>query len=123
MPIIPGDMSSVRELELRNSTRFPLHFPLAVTIASEEHHGEVIDISAGGVLFQVGVAMQVESAVELAIELPCDALGLDSAVSVRCQARVVRCSAASGVAGHQVAVAIEEYRFERLYKSEHIALT
>ncbi len=107
-------MSSVIKLDLRNSTRFPLRCPVAVTIANDEYHAETVDISAGGVLLHSENSMDVGSTVEFSIELPSDGLGLDYPVSVKCQGRVVRRSAAAPAGGHHVAVVIDDYNFECL---------
>ena len=101
--------------DLRNSFRFPLHLPLTVKTPTEEHHAETIDISAGGVLFETEASIQVDSPVELTIEMPRDVLGTEHPVLVillKCQGWVVRCSEES--AGWRVAVAIAKYQFERI---------
>jgi len=100
------------KLDLRNSVRFSLHFRVTVTTLNEEYRAETIDISAGGVLFHTEASLGVGSSVECSIEMPSDVLGLDHAVLVRCQGRVVRCSTATCAAGQHVAVVIDEYYFE-----------
>jgi PilZ domain-containing protein len=107
-------MNPSRKLDLRNSVRLPLHFPATVTILKEEYRAETIDISAGGVLFQTEASLGVGSSVEFSIEMPRDVLGLDHAVLVRCQGRVVRCSTATCAAGPHLAVVIDEYYFESM---------
>jgi PilZ domain len=107
-------MNPSRRLDLRNSVRFPLHFPVTVTTLNEEHGAETIDISAGGVLFHTEASLGVGSSVECSIEIPSDVLGLDHAVLVKCQGRVVRCSTATCAAGQNVAVVIDEYYFESM---------
>jgi len=105
-------MSDGHKLDLRNSTRFPLHLPVTVTIAKKEYRAETIDISAGGVLLHTEAAMGVGSSVEFSIEMPSDVLGTDHAVQVNCQGRVVRTPPASRSAGQQVGVVIDEYSLE-----------
>ncbi len=105
-------MSAGHEFDLRNSTRFPLHLPVTLKTPSGEYHAKTTDISAGGILFQTEVAIEVGSAVEFAIEMPVDILGTTHPVLVMCAGRVVRCSEEG--AGRNIAVVIDEYRFERL---------
>jgi c-di-GMP-binding flagellar brake protein YcgR len=105
-------MNPSPKLDLRNSVRFPLHFPVTVTTLNEEYRAETIDISAGGVLFHTESSLAVGSSVECSIEMPGDALGLDHAVLVKCQGHVVRCSPATCAAGQHVAVVIDEYYFK-----------
>ena len=107
-------MNSGHRFDLRNSIRFPLHFPVAVTTADEEYRAETIDISAGGVLFHTEASMEVGSPVKFSIEMPSDVLESDDLVLVKCQGRVVRCSTACCAAGQHVAVVIDEYYFERV---------
>ncbi len=109
-----GAMNPSPKLDLRNSVRFPLHFPVTITTLNEEYRAETIDISAGGVLFHTDASLGVGSSVEFSIEMPSDVLGLDHGVLVKCQGRVIRCSTATCAAGQHVAVAIDEYYFERM---------
>jgi len=105
-------MSAGRQSDLRNAFRFPLHLPVTLKTQEEEYHAKTVDISAGGMLFLTQSAIPVGSAVEFTIELPEDVLASDRPVLVRCQGRVVRCS--DDVSGRSVAVAIDEYHFERV---------
>jgi c-di-GMP-binding flagellar brake protein YcgR len=107
-----GPMSPSPKLDLRNSVRFPLYFPVTVTTLNEEYRAETIDISAGGVLLHTEASLGVGSSVEFSIEIPSDVLGLDHVVLVRCQGRVVRCSTAPCAAGQHVALVIDEYYFD-----------
>jgi len=104
-------MSSGHQSDLRNSLRFPLHLQVTLKTPTEEYRAETIDISAGGILFHTLAVIEVGSPVEFTIEMPADSLGTDRPVLVRCQGRVVRCTDES--AGRNVAVAIDEYQFER----------
>lgn len=104
-------MTSGRQLDLRNSLRFPLHLPVTLKTPTQEYCAKTIDISAGGILFHTEAAIQVDSSVEFTIEMPGEALGIDHPVPVKCQGRVVRSS--EDPSGRSVAVVIDEYEFER----------
>jgi c-di-GMP-binding flagellar brake protein YcgR len=97
---------------LRNSTRFPLRLQVTLKTATEEYRAKTIDISAGGILFHTEAAIQVDTPVQFTIDIPKEALGTERPVLVKCQGRVVRCS--EDASGRSVAVAIDEYEFERL---------
>lgn len=98
--------------DLRNAIRFPLHLPVTLKTANEEHRVETIDISAGGILFRSETEVEVGSAVEFTVAMPGDFLGSEKDVLVKCHGRVVRCS--KEPTGGSVAVVIDEYKFERL---------
>lgn len=104
-------MRSGHHLNLRNSLRFPLHVPVTLTTATEKYRATTINISAGGILFRTESAIQVDSLVQFTIEMPGEDLGAESPVLVKCQGRVVRCS--EDGSGRNVAVAIDEYQFQR----------
>ena len=78
----------------------------------KEYTAKTIDISAGGILFHTDAPIQVDSLVEFTIEMPGTALAVDHPVLLKCQGRVVRCS--EEATGRNVAVAIDEYQFERI---------
>ena len=56
--------------------------------------------------------IEVGALVEFAIEMPAEILGSNQRVLVKCQGRVVRCSAER--IGRTVAVVIDVYHFERI---------
>ena|ERR1035438_4888622 len=105
-------MGSGRQLDLRNSLRFPLHLQVTLKTPTREYTAKTIDISAGGMLFHTEAGMEVGSPVEFTIEMPGDVLGTQHAVLVKCQGRVVRCS--EDASGRNAAVVIDEYHFERI---------
>lgn len=105
-------MSSGRQSDFRNSVRFPLHLQVALKTPTAEYQAETRDISSGGILFYSESEIAVGSTVEFTIRMPGDVLGDEQDVLVKCEGRVVRC-APEGT-GRSVAVAIDEYRFERL---------
>jgi len=105
-------MSSGHQSEQRNSLRFPLHLQVTLKTPTEEHRAQTVDISAGGALFLTDACIPVDSPVEFTIEMPKEVVGAEHPVLVKCQGRVVRCSAEA--AGRTVAVIIDEYQFERI---------
>ena len=105
-------MTASRQSDLRNSIRFPLHLQVTLKTPKGEYHARTIDISAGGILFHLESDIDVGSTVEFTIEMPGEMLGSDQRVLVRCQGRVVRCSADQ--TWRNVAVVIDEYHFERI---------
>ena len=105
-------MSPEPHPDLRNAVRFPLHLPVTLKTATDEHQAETIDISAGGLLFRSQTEIDVGSAVEFTVAMPGEVLGSDRDVLVKCQGRVVRCS--TDATGRSIAVVIDEYKFERL---------
>lgn len=103
---------SSRQPDLRNSVRFPLHLPVILKTPGGEFEAKTNDISAGGILFHLDSEIEVGAPVEFTVEMPAEMLGSDLRVLVKCQGRVVRCSADN--AGCNVAVVIDEYHFERV---------
>lgn len=103
-------MNSGPELDLRNAIRFPLHLQGTLKTGTNECQVHTLNISAGGALIRTEFCIEAESTVEFSIEMPGASFGLDHPVVVACRGRVVRCSDVR--VGHEVAVAIDEYRFE-----------
>lgn len=104
-------MSSGQKHDFRNAVRFPLHLPVTLRVSAEEYHAETRDISAGGILFYTETPIALGSAVQFTIRMPGETLGAEKDVRVMCEGRVVRCSGEN--TGQIVAVAIDEYQFER----------
>jgi hypothetical protein len=104
-------MSCGQKPELRNAVRFPLHLSVALRTPKGECQAETRDISAGGILFFTHAEIAVDSVVQFTIRMPGETLGAAEDVLVQCDGRVVRSSDEGS--GRIVAVAIDEYRFER----------
>jgi len=104
-------MSDGQRTDFRNAVRFPLHLSVALKTPTAEYEAETLDISAGGVLFFTQAVIEVGSAVQFTIRMPGDVLGACGDVLVECEGRVVRCYEEGS--GRNIAVAIDEYRFER----------
>jgi len=105
-------MSSGQNPDFRNAVRFPLHLSVTLETPAAEYRAETRDISSGGILFYTEAAVALGSVVKFTIRMPGDVLGAEKDVLVKCEGRVVR-SFPEG-AGRCVAVAIDEYQFERL---------
>jgi hypothetical protein len=105
-------MSSGQKPDFRNAVRFPLHLSVVLKTGTEEYHAETRDISAGGILFHTEAAIAVGTVLHFTIRMPGAVLGAEQDVVVNCEGRVVRC--AEEGAGRNIAVAIDEYHFERL---------
>ena len=97
--------------EMRSAVRFPLKLPIAVKTEVQEVQAETLDISAGGVLFEIDVDMTVGSNIEFSISIPAGVIGAPSDVMVSGAGRVVRCAPDEG--RKSVAAVIDEYRVER----------
>lgn len=104
-------MSCGQKPDLRNAVRFPLHLSVALKTPMGECQAETRDISAGGILFFTHAEIAVDSVVQFTIRMPGETLGAAEDVLVQCDGRVVRSSDEGS--GRIVAVAIDEYRFER----------
>jgi PilZ domain len=104
-------MTSGHKFDLRNSLRFPLHLQVTLKTSTEEYYAKTRDVSAGGILFHTEGVIEVNTPVQFTIEMPGEALGACRPVLVNCQGRVVRCTPET--TGQSVAVAIDEYDFER----------
>ncbi len=107
-----SDMPAGRQSDLRNSVRFPLHLQVTLRTDNGEYRATTIDISAGGILFQIESEIEAGSRVEFEIEMPIDVSGVQRPVGVICAGRVVRCTGEGS--GRSVAVVIDEYRFKRM---------
>jgi hypothetical protein len=104
-------MSCGQRPDFRNAERFPLRLVVTLQTPLEECQAETRDISAGGILFFTEARIAVGSAVRFTIRMPGETLGAEDDVLVACEGRVVR-STEDG-SGRLIAVAIDEYRFER----------
>ena len=104
-------MSSGQKPDFRNAIRFPLHLPVALRTDSGEYQAETRDISAGGIMFFTQAEITVGAVVQFTIRMPGETLGAAQDVLVQCDGRVVRNTEEGS--GRVVAVAIDEYRFER----------
>ena len=107
-----GNLSTARQIEMRNSRRFPLHLQVTLKTSTGVYRAKTINISAGGILFKTEAAFRVGSVLRLKIEIPREIVGTEHAIFVNCEGRVVRRSEDSS--GWNVAVVIDEYEFNGL---------
>lgn len=107
--------SAGHQSDLRNSIRFPLHLQVTLRTPTGEYRATTTDISAGGILFHIDSPLEIGSAVEFAIDMPIEVAGTTHPVLVLCLGRVVRCSEEQ--VGQSIAVAIDEYRFQRIERA------
>jgi hypothetical protein len=97
--------------DMQSAVRFPIKLPISVKSESGESQTETQNISANGVLFQVDSEMPLGAMVDFTISLPAEVVGAEADVQLDCRGRVVR---SSNEGGHRdVAVVIDEYRFDR----------
>lgn len=99
-------------IELRSAVRFPLHLPVSVKSANQEHTGETADISAAGALLALDTELTPGSQIEFTLMMPPELLGQTAPVQVRCVGRVVRTTYEEGRCC--TAAIIDEYHFEKL---------
>ena len=110
MAVVPKKMhASAPVQEVRCAVRFPLSLPVVVHSARREHVALTCNVSASGVLFEMGSALRVGERIAFSLRMPGGILGTSHDVLVDCTGRVVRCSKSQ--AQSQVAATIDEYRF------------
>ncbi|WP_420239559.1 PilZ domain-containing protein [Telmatobacter bradus] len=95
--------------EVRCAVRFPLSLPVVVLIDGEEMPAVSRNVSASGVLFEIGQTVPVGSAIQFTLRMPGQILGTKHDVLVHCAGRVVRCSLSQNL--YLAASTIDEYRF------------
>lgn len=95
--------------EVRCAVRFPLSLPVVVKSGQHEHIALTRNVSASGVLFEMGNALRVGDSIAFSLRMPGAVLGTPHDVLVDCRGRVVRCSKSQ--AQSQVAATIDEYQF------------
>jgi hypothetical protein len=103
----------VQTVELRQKIRCAVRFPLSLPVVLFTHDGEVKaetrNVSANGVLFDLGACLPVGEDIRFSMRMPGGALGSTHDVMVRCSGRVVRCSSTQG--HFHAAATIDEYQF------------
>jgi len=104
-------MSSSPKTDFRNAERFPLRLAVVLRTPTQECQAETRDISSGGILLFTEAEIAVGSVVRFTIRMPGETLGAEDDVLVECEGRIVRSSEEGS--GRVIAVAIDEYRFER----------
>lgn len=95
--------------EVRCAVRFPLQLPVLISAGEREHSAITRNVSASGVLFELGEPIGVGEDIRFSLRMPGEVLGTTNDVLVDCCGRVVRCSMSPIQA--QVAATIDDYRF------------
>jgi PilZ domain len=97
----------------RQEVRCAVRFPLSLPVVLATNHGELAatsrNVSASGVLFELGEELPPGIDIQFSIRMPGEVLGTLHDVLVHCLGRVVRCSLSQT---HYLAAAtIDEYKF------------
>lgn len=95
--------------EVRCAVRFPLTLPVVVSAGDCQHTAMTRNVSASGVLFELGEPIRVGEDIRFSLRMPGAVLGTSHDVLVDCRGRVVRCSISPFQA--QVAATIDDYQF------------
>jgi hypothetical protein len=104
---VPGESTASQEV------RCAVRFPLALPVVLSTNHGEVRafskNVSASGVLFELGEELPTGLDIRFSLRMPGEVLGTLHDVLVHCLGRVVRCSL--GQTQYLAAATIDEYQF------------
>lgn len=95
--------------EVRCAVRFPISLAVVLTVGDQEIAAQTRNISASGVLFELGVPLEVGAPIEFSMRMPREVLGAGQDVLVYCTGRVVRCTICQNQ--YLAAATIDEYRF------------
>ncbi len=112
MDISPA-IASERPVELRAAVRFPLCVPIIICTPKGDLPAVTENISANGVLFELGSSLIVGTMVSFTIAMPAEAMGTPTDVVLHCTGRVVRCTPDINpeVKTTHVAAVIDKYHF------------
>lgn len=95
--------------EVRCAVRFPLSLPVVLETPQGEIAAVTRNISASGVLFEVGQRLNKGAEIRYSLRMPGPVLGTAHDVLVHCTGRVVRCSLSQQQ--YLAAATIDDYRF------------
>ena len=106
-------VATERPIELRAAVRFPLCVPITISTETGDLPAVTENISANGVLFELGTSLAVGSIVSFTIKMPAEAMGTPTDVVLHCTGRVVRCTpdVKPEVQTTHVAAVIDKYHF------------
>jgi hypothetical protein len=108
--MFPGPVpASSAGQEVRCAVRFPLSLAVMIQTRRRRHMALTRNVSASGVLFEMGTPLRVGERIAFSLRMPGDVLGTPHDVLVDCTGRVVRCSQSQ--AQTYVAATIDEYQF------------
>ena len=97
------------EREVRCAVRFPLTLPAVLSTGKQELEAQTRNVSANGVLFELGNSLNVGQDIKFSLQMPGGVFGTPRDVMVRCHGRVVRCSISHGQ--YYAAATIDGYQF------------
>jgi hypothetical protein len=107
LSVVTGDSAAPQEV------RCAVRFPLALPVVLSTNHGEVSafskNVSASGVLFELGEELPMGLDIRFSLRMPGEVLGTLHDVLVHCLGRVVRCSLSQ--TRYLAAATIDEYQF------------
>lgn len=95
--------------ETRCAVRFPIQIPVVISIGNREIMAVTRNVSASGVLFELGERLKPAQEVQFSLRMPGAVLNAPKDVLVHCTGRVVRCSLSHNQ--HLAAATIDDYRF------------
>ena len=95
--------------EVRCAVRFPLHLPVVLATSNGEVPALTRNVSASGVLFELGQYLDTGLDIRFSLRMPGTVLGTPHDVLVQCQGRVVRCT--RNQSNYLAASTIDEYQF------------
>ena len=97
----------------RQEVRCAVRFPLSLPVVLATNHGELLatsrNVSASGVLFELGEELPAGIDIRFSLRMPGEVLGTLHDVLVHCLGRVVRCSLSQSQ--YLAAATIDEYQF------------
>jgi hypothetical protein len=110
LPFSSGrDLPAFQRQEVRCAVRFPLALPVILSSGEGEIAAVTRNVSASGVVFELGSPVQSGLEIQFSLRMPGEVLGTPRDVLVHCQGRVVRCS--MNQSNYLAAATIDEYRF------------
>lgn len=104
---------TAESIDSRQELRGAVRFPLILQVVLETSRGEIAaltrNISANGVLFELGRCLNEGTKMRYSLRMPGRVLGAAHDVLVHCAGRVVRCSLSQKQ--YLAAATIDDYRF------------
>src|ERR1700743_2047386 len=106
-------VATERPVELRAAVRFPLCVPITICTETGDLPAVTENISANGVLCELGTPLAIGSIVSFTIKMPAEAMGTPTDVVLHCTGRVVRCTPETKTDAQtmHVAAVIDKYYF------------
>jgi hypothetical protein len=95
--------------EVRCAVRFPIALPVVLSSGKGEITAVTRNVSASGVVFELGSPVQAGLEIRFSLRMPSAVLGTPHDVLVHCQGRVVRCS--KNLSNYLAAATIDDYQF------------